>query len=81
MNMYNQLIIANISILCSLCNKNMTIMKVSRVLWMFCRSITDDFRGINNTCRVIRMSMENDVPYSGIILITLEVSFTTVVFL
>ncbi len=48
---------------------------------MFTKSITDNFRSINDTSRVYRMTIVSDVPSGGIILMTLEVSFMIVIFL
>jgi hypothetical protein len=52
---------------------------------MFTRSITDDSRSINDRSRVVRMMIISDsITWSityNVILMTLEVSFTIVIFL
>ncbi len=45
------------------------------------KSIIDNFRSINDISRVNRMMIISDTPSGGIILMTLEVSFTIVIFL
>jgi hypothetical protein len=47
---------------------------------MFSRSIIDNSRGLNDTCRFIRMMIISDAPSCGVIMTTLEVSFTIVIF-
>ncbi len=47
---------------------------------MFSRSIIGNSRSINETSRVIRMTITSNDPSYGIILITLEVSFTSEIF-
>ncbi len=50
------------------------------VVYMFSRSIIDNSRSINDASRVIRMTVVSDAPSCGIILITLELSFTIVIY-
>ncbi len=45
------------------------------------RSVIEDSRSINDTSRVVRMTIVSDAPSCGIILTTLEVSLTVVIFL
>jgi hypothetical protein len=46
---------------------------------MFSRFIIDDSRGINDTFRVIKMTIVSDAPSCGVILMTLKVSFTIII--
>jgi hypothetical protein len=48
---------------------------------MFYRNVIDDSNRINDTSRVIRMTIISDAPGCGIILMTLEVSFTIIIFI
>ncbi len=48
---------------------------------MYSRSVIDYSRSINATSRVVRMTIVRDTKSGGIILMTLEVPFTIVIFL
>ncbi len=48
---------------------------------MFSRSIIDNSRSINDISRVVRMMIVSDAPSCGIIMTTLEVSFTIIIFI
>ena len=44
------------------------------------RNTIDDSRNLNDNSRVIRMMIVSDAPSCGIILMTLDVSFTIIIF-
>jgi len=48
---------------------------------MFSRSVNGKSRSINDTSRVIRMMIVSDAPSCGVILTTLQVSLTIIIFL
>ena len=64
----------------SILDKSMSIIDNSKSIIDNSRSIFDNSRSINDTYRVLRRMIVSDAPCHDIILMTLEVSFTIVMF-